>query len=95
MPRSAPRHSWNCCRGRRTRRVCRGVGPASGKMCVGMKGMMLGSGGLLRASERRPDDRIAPHMRILVAVEAVDGRKGIDSLAGLCRELEADPFRDA
>ena len=32
-------------------------------------------------------------MRILVAVEAVDGRKGIDSLARLCQErLEADPF---
>ena len=32
-------------------------------------------------------------MRILVAVEAVDGRKGIDSLAQLCREkLAADPF---
>ena len=32
-------------------------------------------------------------MRILVAVEAVDGRKGIDSLARLCREkLQADPF---
>ena len=37
--------------------------------------------------------QIAPHMRILVAVEAVDGRKGIDSLARLCREkLQADPF---
>jgi len=32
-------------------------------------------------------------MRILVAVDAVDGRKGIDSLAQLCREkLSADPF---
>ncbi|MGE0489824.1 MAG: IS66 family insertion sequence element accessory protein TnpB [Vulcanimicrobiota bacterium] len=32
-------------------------------------------------------------MRVLVAVEAVDGRKGIDSLARLCREkLEEDPF---
>ena len=32
-------------------------------------------------------------MRILVAVEAVDGRKGIDSLVQLCREkLDADPF---
>jgi hypothetical protein len=28
-----------------------------------------------------------------VAVEAVDGRKGIDSLARLCQEeLQADPF---
>ena len=42
------------------------------------------------------DDRliqITPQLRILVAVEAIDGRKGIDSLAQLCREkLEADPF---
>jgi len=29
----------------------------------------------------------------LVAIEAIDGRKGIDALAQLCREkLEADPF---
>ena len=42
------------------------------------------------------DDRliqITPQLRILVAIEAIDGRKGIDSLAQLCREkLEADPF---
>ena len=32
-------------------------------------------------------------MRILVALEPVDGRKGIDSLVQLCREqLAADPF---
>jgi transposase len=30
--------------------------------------------------------QIAPPMRILVAIEAVDGRKGIDSLARLCQE---------
>ncbi|MBV8906325.1 MAG: IS66 family insertion sequence element accessory protein TnpB [Acidobacteriia bacterium] len=37
--------------------------------------------------------QITPHIRILVAIEAVDGRKGIDSLAQLCREkLDADPF---
>ena len=37
--------------------------------------------------------QITPQMRILVAVDAVDGRKGIDSLAQLCREkLSADPF---
>jgi transposase len=37
--------------------------------------------------------QITPQMRILVGVEAVDGRKGIDSLARLCQEkLEADPF---
>src|SRR5205823_8662704 len=32
-------------------------------------------------------------MRILVAIEHIDGRRGIDSLAQLCREkLAADPF---
>jgi transposase len=37
--------------------------------------------------------QIAPQMRILVALEAVDLRKGIDGLAELCREkLSADPF---
>lgn len=37
--------------------------------------------------------QITPQMRILVAVEPVDGRKGIDSLAQLCREkLAEDPF---
>ena len=30
--------------------------------------------------------QITPQMRILVAVEAVDGRRGIDSLAQLCQE---------
>jgi transposase len=37
--------------------------------------------------------QITPQMRILVAIEAVDGRKGIDSLARLCEEkLAAAPF---
>src|SRR5216683_1254498 len=37
--------------------------------------------------------QITPQMRILVAVEAVDFRKGIDSLAELRRaKLNADPF---
>ena len=37
--------------------------------------------------------QIAPQFRILVAIEPVDGCKGIDSLARLCREkLETDPF---
>ena len=37
--------------------------------------------------------QITPQMRVLVAIEAVDFRKGIDSLARLCREhLYADPF---
>jgi hypothetical protein len=37
--------------------------------------------------------QVSPQTRILAAVEAVDGRKGIDSLARLCQEkLQADPF---
>ena len=37
--------------------------------------------------------QITPHMRILVAIESVDGRKGMDGLVRLCREqLHADPF---
>ena len=37
--------------------------------------------------------QISPQLRIRVAVEAIDARKGIDSLAQLCREkLDADPF---
>jgi transposase len=37
--------------------------------------------------------QIAPQMRILVAVEAVDFRKGIDGLARVCKDvLMADPF---
>jgi hypothetical protein len=37
--------------------------------------------------------QIVPQMKILVALEAVDGRKGIDSLVRLCQEnLQEDPF---
>lgn len=37
--------------------------------------------------------QITPQMRVLVAVEAVDGRKGIDSLVRLCQQkLASDPF---
>jgi transposase len=37
--------------------------------------------------------QITRRVRILVAVEPVDLRKGIDGLAELCREkLQADPF---
>jgi len=37
--------------------------------------------------------QITPQMRILVAVEPIDFRKGIDGLARACRErLAADPF---
>jgi transposase len=38
--------------------------------------------------------QLTPHMRILVAVEPADFRKGIDGLAKVCREqLRQDPFR--
>jgi transposase len=37
--------------------------------------------------------QVTPQMRILVAVEAVDFRCGIDALARVCRErLKAEPF---
>ena len=37
--------------------------------------------------------QIAPQMRILVAVETVDFRNGIDGLARVCKEiLRSDPF---
>lgn len=40
--------------------------------------------------------QLAPQMRILVAVEPADFRKGIDGLARMCREaLSSDPFSGA
>ena len=37
--------------------------------------------------------QVTAQMRVLVAIEPVDGRKGIDSLARLCQEkLAEDPF---
>ena len=37
--------------------------------------------------------QITPQMRVLVAIECVDGRKGIDSLVRLCQDkLAEDPF---
>lgn len=37
--------------------------------------------------------QLTPHMRILVATEPADFRKGIDGLAALCRQqLACDPF---
>ena len=39
---------------------------------------------------------LTPHMRILVAVEPIDFRSGIDALAQACRRrLELDPFSGA
>ena len=40
--------------------------------------------------------QVTPQMRVLVAVEAADFRRGIDGLAQLCRaSLRADPFSGA
>lgn len=40
--------------------------------------------------------QVTPQMRILLAVEPVDFRKGIDGLVGLCREkLALDPLAGA
>jgi len=40
--------------------------------------------------------QITPQMRILLSVEAVDFRKGIDGLCGICRvQLAKDPFSGA
>eukprot|EP01032_Pedospumella_encystans_P033391 gene33391-37733_t len=40
--------------------------------------------------------QVTPHMRILVAVEPINFRAGIDAVAGLCRrQLAADPFSGA
>lgn len=37
--------------------------------------------------------QITPHMKILVAIEPVDFRRGIDGLAGVCRQvLQSDPL---
>jgi len=37
--------------------------------------------------------QITPHMRIMLAIEPADFRKGIDGLAGICRKVLAeDPF---
>lgn len=40
--------------------------------------------------------QLVPHLRVLVAYEPVDFRKGIDSLSGLCRQrFDEDPFSGA
>ena len=37
--------------------------------------------------------QVTPHMRIMLAIEPADFRKGIDGLAGICKQaLHADPF---
>ena len=40
--------------------------------------------------------QITPHMRVLIAIEPADFRRGIDGLARVCREaLSEDPFSGA
>jgi len=40
--------------------------------------------------------QLTPQMRILLAVEATDFRKGIDGLCGVCRQkMQEDPFTGA
>ena len=57
---------------------CHGSGPGRSEPGVVGRGVVI---------------QIAPQIRILVAIEAIDGRKGIDRIAQLCREkLNADPF---
>ena len=36
--------------------------------------------------------QVTPHMRILLAIEPVDFRKGIDGLAGIVKSLDLDPM---
>jgi transposase len=46
-----------------------------------------------RLARKRRMIQITAQMRVLVAIEPVDGRKGIDSLMRLCQEkLVEDPF---
>src|SRR5271163_4760877 len=71
-------------------RECRGL-QAAGPL-EGRRGSR--SGGLgTRLLECRVMIQITPQMRILVAVEPADFRKGIDGLAQVCKDvLRHDPF---
>src|SRR5271169_6801368 len=76
--------------------------PDGGTLSACLLTVLLFQAGLVNSEEpvsQVPDYRpiavrnLNPQMRILVAMEAVDGRKGIDSLARLRQEkLAADPF---
>jgi transposase len=47
----------------------------------------------VRVAGSRKVIQVSAQMRVLVAIEPVDGRKGIDSLARLCQDkLAEDPF---
>jgi transposase len=77
----------HCRVGRRARRKDDSAS-ARGYQCLGRANSSV--------LESAPVIQITPHMRILLAVQPVDFRKGIDGLAGLCRQaLAADPMAGA
>jgi transposase len=40
--------------------------------------------------------QLTPHMKVFVAIESIDCRKGIDGLVAVCRQkLDQDPFSGA
>jgi len=70
--------------GRPSGQAANPVEERSGFLSGNVKPGVMGAGVLIQ---------ITPQLRILVAIDGIDGRKGIDSLAQLCREkLDADPF---
>src|SRR5271167_450841 len=81
-------------RGGRRTRVSDRVGRAAGQDAHPVEGRHGGRlGGIQPGMVGVGVIQVAPQMRILVAIESVDLRKGIDGLAQLCREkLGADPF---
>ena len=91
-----PQCSWSCCRHcHPTRpRVPHRAGRPSRQNAYSVEGRdRRGLGRAQPGSVGVGDLQVAPQMRVLVAIEPVDLRKGIDGLAQLCREkLGADPF---
>ena len=79
---------------RRRTRVSDRVGRAAGQDAHPVEGRHGGRlGGIQPGMVGVGVIQVAPQMRILVAIESVDLRKGIDGLARLCQEkLQADPF---
>jgi hypothetical protein len=78
-------------------RVCgRAGGPSRGQDArppFGPPKLGWGDGCQQGVVPRRTMIQVTPHMRILVAVDPADFRKGIDGLARICREaLKQDPF---
>ena len=68
--------------------------PDVAKGAADMVRQMVGTGVPLAWTGGNPEGGLGTSVEgILVAIEAVDGRKGIDSLARLCQEkLQSDPF---